>query len=443
MNHLKITLLFVLGMIVVVSTQNQPRDTRADDRRRQRFSHGGVVDHEASGFETRVVAREAPTGFDNQTNGFDPQGPAFDTLNEDNVVPLALVQRQPVHLRGGRDHRRRPRADLQRPVVPRVPPERRDRRRQPDGRAPHRPHARRPVLRIAGRVAGAFARDASQHRRSGRGRGRHPDVPDLDQHARRRLHRGDRQQHAARHPRSAAGRRMRGTAIIVPVLEANGVARIGRFGWKNQHASLESFSADAYLNEMGITSPLFPDENTSSGRDVDRVRPGRRSRGRRRGRRGVRELHALDQGAVARADHAGRSGRRSGLQPDRLRDLPRRHASSQRRRHADQRRRLHGSGGARQQDHPSLQRLSVCTTSAPATASRSCRRPSIADTANKMRTAPLWALRTRNRLMHDGLSFTKEEAIQRHRGQAEPMRLLFNALPAAQKAQLMSFLDSL
>ena len=31
---------------------------------------------------------EAPTGFDNQTNGFIPQGPPFDSLHEDNVVPL-------------------------------------------------------------------------------------------------------------------------------------------------------------------------------------------------------------------------------------------------------------------------------------------------------------------------------------------------------------------
>jgi CxxC motif-containing protein (DUF1111 family) len=52
------------------------------------------------------------------------------------------------------------------------------------------------------------------------------------------------------------------------VLEANGQQRVGRFGWKSQHASLESFSADAYLNEMGITSPLFPEENSVSGRDV-------------------------------------------------------------------------------------------------------------------------------------------------------------------------------
>lgn len=61
---------------------------------------------------------------------------------------------------------------------------------------------------------------------------------------------------------------MRGTLVAVPVLEAGGNLRYGRFGWKNQHASLLSFSADAYLNEMGITSPLFPEENTSRGNSV-------------------------------------------------------------------------------------------------------------------------------------------------------------------------------
>src|SRR5262249_33620111 len=51
-----------------------------------------------------------------------------------------------------------------------------------------------------------------------------------------------------------------GKVIGVPVLEAGGALRVGRFGWKNQHASLLSFSADAYLNEMGITSVLQPKE---------------------------------------------------------------------------------------------------------------------------------------------------------------------------------------
>ena len=62
---------------------------------------------------------------------------------------------------------------------------------------------------------------------------------------------------------------IRGTAVSVSILEgANGTKRLGRFGWKNQHASLELFAAHAYINEMGITSPLQPTENTSDGNDV-------------------------------------------------------------------------------------------------------------------------------------------------------------------------------
>ncbi|HST23533.1 MAG TPA: di-heme oxidoredictase family protein, partial [Blastocatellia bacterium] len=66
-----------------------------------------------------------------------------------------------------------------------------------------------------------------------------------------------------------------------------------------------------------------------------------------------------------------------------------------------------------------------------------------ASTANQIRTAPLWALRTRNRLMHDGLTFTKQEAIQRHGGQAASVTRRYNALPTRQKNQLLAFLDSL
>lgn len=40
---------------------------------------------------------------------------------------------------------------------------------------------------------------------------------------------------------------------------------VGRFGWKSQHATLDVFAADAYLNEMGITTPLFPTENPPQG----------------------------------------------------------------------------------------------------------------------------------------------------------------------------------
>src|SRR6476660_1807365 len=59
-----------------------------------------------------------------------------------------------------------------------------------------------------------------------------------------------------------------GQIIQVPVLESPGAVRVGRFGWKNQHASLVSFSADAYLNEIGITNRFNLTENTSLGRSI-------------------------------------------------------------------------------------------------------------------------------------------------------------------------------
>lgn len=46
---------------------------------------------------------------------------------------------------------------------------------------------------------------------------------------------------------------------------ASGEQRVGRFGWKAQQASLLSFAGDAYVNEMGITSRLFPNENAPNG----------------------------------------------------------------------------------------------------------------------------------------------------------------------------------
>ena len=64
-------------------------------------------------------------------------------------------------------------------------------------------------------------------------------------------------------------------------------------------------------------------------------------------------------------------------------------------------------------------------------------------TANQMRTAPLSGLRTRNRLMHDGLSFTLRETIRRHGGQASAVTAQFLALDPAQQTLLDRFPESL
>jgi CxxC motif-containing protein (DUF1111 family) len=69
--------------------------------------------------------------------------------------------------------------------------------------------------------------------------------------------------------------------------------------------------------------------------------------------------------------------------------------------------------------------------------------PEYAETANKIRTAPLWGLRTRNRLMHDGNSFSREDAILRHRGQAIGVTRNYQALSPVEKALLILFLNSL
>jgi CxxC motif-containing protein (DUF1111 family) len=62
--------------------------------------------------------------------------------------------------------------------------------------------------------------------------------------------------------------RIAGVAVMVPIVEAGNILRVGRFGWKSQHASVVSFSADAYVNEEGITNRYFPSENTALGKSV-------------------------------------------------------------------------------------------------------------------------------------------------------------------------------
>jgi CxxC motif-containing protein (DUF1111 family) len=84
----------------------------------------------------------------------------------------------------------------------------------------------------------------------------------------------------------------------------SGKTRVGKFGWKSQVPNLMHFSGDAYLNEMGITSPLFPTENCPGGDYAAHLRPRSRSRGRRRGRRVLPRLRDAARSAPARADDA-------------------------------------------------------------------------------------------------------------------------------------------
>jgi CxxC motif-containing protein (DUF1111 family) len=62
---------------------------------------------------------------------------------------------------------------------------------------------------------------------------------------------------------------------------------------------------------------------------------------------------------------------------------------------------------------------------------------------NKLRTAPLWGVRLRPRLMHDAASLTFRDAIVRHRGEASDVTSRFLSLSKSQQAAILEFLKSL
>jgi CxxC motif-containing protein (DUF1111 family) len=67
-----------------------------------------------------------------------------------------------------------------------------------------------------------------------------------------------------------------------------------------------------------------------------------------------------------------------------------------------------------------------------------------ADTINKLRTTPLWGLRTKTRFMHDLKSESVTDAINRHRGEArEVIENFREELSPAQQQQVLVFLKTL
>jgi len=242
--------------------------------------------------------------------------------------------------------------------------------------------------------------------------------------------------------RDAQPPNMRGLAVTVPILERPGQTRIGRFGWKSQHGSLQSFAADAYLNEMGITSPLLPTENTVSGRDVTQYDtvgdPEDDGDDVMQFADFMRATKAPPRGAITTEVRAGED--------------------------------VFNAIGCNTCHTPTLVTAPSGTIinggamTVPASLGNKAIHPysdyllhdigtsdgipiqptdEFEPTASRMRTAPLWGLRTRNRLMHDGLTFTREEAILRHAGQATAVTSRYRNLSATSKSDLVAFLNSL
>jgi CxxC motif-containing protein (DUF1111 family) len=228
-----------------------------------------------------------------------------------------------------------------------------------------------------------------------------------------------------------------GQVNMVPILEAPDpdLREIGRFGWKAQHASLLSFAADAYLNEMGITSRLLPEEVTSvcdwvddpedDDDDVDTFAefmratkaPPRQPELAQQpdaqvGSEIFKQIGCANCHVTTFITSPAGSIIHGGMF-----EVP--EALGNKIIHPYSDFLLHnvGTGDGIIQGDPS--------------------------TENKMRTPPLWGLHTRSRLMHDGASANVTDAIWRHGAEARRVTRRFFDLSSDEREKVILFLKSL
>jgi CxxC motif-containing protein (DUF1111 family) len=272
---------------------------------------------------------------------------------------------------------------------------------------------------------------------------------------------------AANQPNDAvSGHLVHGQAIPVPIeelpVDSRRRCRIGRFGHKDQHASLLSFSGDAYLNEIGITNRLFLMENSSLGRSTaafdpipndptlpcdptPNPPPGQNDKC---GEDPERDIDAFTQ--FMRATKA----------PARDADIA----------HTDEAVKgeelFHAIGCAVCHTDTMITAqegvvINGGTFKVPAALASKIIHPfgdfllhdiGTGDgivqnggpkTRLKVRTAPLWGVRVHTRLMHDGASLTFFEAIKRHDVEAKVVRDNFFNLDPDSQRYIITFLESL
>jgi CxxC motif-containing protein (DUF1111 family) len=246
---------------------------------------------------------------------------------------------------------------------------------------------------------------------------------------------------AQRQPERSEGK-IHGEAIQVPIFEAPGQTRVGRFGWKDQHGSLLSFIADAYVNEMGVTSRLRPKDVTMVCKtttdpedhpdslglaDIDHFAEF------------IRGTMAPPRDATLAATPAARQGQflfaRIGCSTCHVQSITTAPAGTV------------VDGGVfvvpdalgNKTIHP----FSDFLLHDIGTGDGIVQTTGLQETANKLRTAPLWGLRTRPRFMHDLKSLSLESAIQRHKGEASEPEKHFDELSPEEQKALITFLNSL
>jgi CxxC motif-containing protein (DUF1111 family) len=212
---------------------------------------------------------------------------------------------------------------------------------------------------------------------------------------------------------------------------ASGQARVGRFGWKAQQPTLFAFAGDANVNELGVTTPLFPNENCPQGYCALLV-----------ANPALRDPNDADNSVVQQqADFM------TLLAPP----PPGKVGASEQA----------GAGIFTQIGCATCHVPTLQTGSSPVAALNGVVFAPYSDFLlhdmgalgdgivqnqagpREMRTSPLWGLRFQRTFLHDGRAHSVDEAILGHDGQGRPSRDLYKTLNATQEAQLLSFLNSL
>jgi CxxC motif-containing protein (DUF1111 family) len=212
---------------------------------------------------------------------------------------------------------------------------------------------------------------------------------------------------------------------------ATGQRRVGRFGWKAQHATLLAFAGDAYLNEMGVTSRLFPRENAPNGRADLLARFDRLP--------DPEDVVEPDSGK-GDIDHAADFMRLLAPAPT---QPPTSDSLAGQRLFGDARcTACHtpvlttGNSLVAALAHKPVALYSDLRALGDGIAQETAR-------GRDMRTAPLWGLRLRPAYLHDGRARTVEAAIEAHDGEAAVSRRRFQAMTPTEKRQLVAFLRTL
>jgi CxxC motif-containing protein (DUF1111 family) len=236
---------------------------------------------------------------------------------------------------------------------------------------------------------------------------------------------------------------------VVSALALEGGSGVGRFGWKDQHVSLLSFSSDAYLNEMGISNRLMPNEDDFTHQcdavpdpedlqdDIDTFARFMRAT----------KVPPRDEALASTPDAQAGSALFNdiGCSTCHVRTIVTAPASAT----ANPDGSDIGVGGkgvppclANKTIHP----FSDFLLHKLGTGDNIVHENFPQNTAKKIRTAPLWGLRTHTVFLHDGRASNLDDAIKDHDGnnsEAHGVITLYLGLSPTQNRQLLTFLRSL